>query len=142
MFVKYHLKNFNSIKLFCHICRVRFIGMGSLFNLHWLNHVKNVCYVTSVLNFPKLSVVDSTSLEWSIITSDQFEYLIVTEHICEFCNAQCFSKNQLKNHMSYCTKSSDSKLPSITSANNYEDQSVQSELDLCLFCNICNLTFS
>ncbi|KAF7417737.1 hypothetical protein HZH68_000390 [Vespula germanica] len=137
-----HLKNFPSIKLFCHVCKVRFIGMGPIFNLHWFNHTRNICYVASASNFPKLSIVDPTSEEWSIITSDQFKYLIVTEHVCSICNAQCFSKNQLKYHMSSCTENSVSKLPSIISTNNHENEDIQSELNLRLFCNICNLTFS
>ncbi|XP_047367535.1 putative histone-lysine N-methyltransferase 1 [Vespa velutina] len=135
-----HLKNFQSIKLFCHICKIRFIGMGPIFNLHWFNHIRNVCYVASMSNFPKISIVDSTSEEWSIITSDQFKYLIVTEHICDVCNAQCFSKNQLKIHKSSCTENS--KLPSIVPANDHKNQSIHSKLNLHLSCNICNLTFS
>ncbi|XP_043671428.1 uncharacterized protein LOC122630706 [Vespula pensylvanica] len=137
-----HLKNFPSIKLFCHVCKVRFIGMGPIFNLHWFNHTRNICYVASASNFPKISIVDPTSEIWSIITSDQFKYLIVTEHVCSICNAQCFSKNQLKYHMSFCTESSVSKLSSIISTNNHENEGIQSELNLRLFCNICNLTFS
>ncbi|KAL2740722.1 hypothetical protein V1478_000863 [Vespula squamosa] len=137
-----HLRNFQRIKLFCHICKVRFIGIGPIFNLHWFNHTRNVCYVASVSNFPKISIVDPTSDGWSIITTDEFKYLVVTEYVCSLCNAQCFSKNQLKNHKSSCTENSVSKLPSIISVNNHEDQDIQPESNLRLFCDNCNLTFS
>ncbi|XP_015183089.1 PREDICTED: uncharacterized protein LOC107069899 isoform X2 [Polistes dominula] len=129
--MEYHLIHFKSIKLFCHICKIRFIGMGRLFFQHWLHHEVDIFYKASISEFPTIAIVKTVTKEWSIITSDEFKYLIITEHVCNNCKVQCFSTNELKKHLLFCQKKG--KLINIRLLKHHRDSviaDVQSELDV------------
>ncbi|XP_014597715.1 PREDICTED: protein PF14_0175-like [Polistes canadensis] len=141
--MKNHLIYFKSIKLFCHICKVRFIGMGPIFFKHWSRHDIDGFYKASVSHFPAVSIVNAAREEWSAITSDEFEYLIITEHICSHCNVQCFSTNQLKNHMSSCKNKSlsKSKLDVLAEIDKISVSNKSSSEGHNFTCQICSDTF-
>ncbi|XP_076162180.1 uncharacterized protein LOC143144060 [Ptiloglossa arizonensis] len=124
----------------CNICKVIFIGEGSLFSTHWLKHAKDPFWVASEQSFPKTSViclkskkVDKSSKETELILNKFTDTFIhVAENICSNCKLPFVTENDLKIHQLMC------KIPnSITNTTAYTNIVVQKHPIIRLICNLC-----
>ncbi|XP_076663560.1 uncharacterized protein LOC143366383 [Andrena cerasifolii] len=131
----------------CNICKVIFIGIGSLFYIHWSKHSKDPFWMASEQSFPKMSVINSKAKKvenkpGSPELNNCIEtYIQVAEHICWKCKLPFVTEDDLKKHESKCnvTNSTEDTAVERTVASN---AAVQKQPTIQLICSACDGTFS
>ncbi|XP_043249217.1 uncharacterized protein LOC122395592 isoform X2 [Colletes gigas] len=103
----------------CNICKVMFIGVGSLFYTHWSKHAKDPFWIASEHSFPKASVIH--------LKSKKDTFIQVAENICCKCRLPFITESDLKEHELVCKI-----LNSITNT-----CTVQKQPTLRLICSLC-----
>lgn len=96
----------------CNICKVIFLGIGSLFYIHWSKHSRDSFWMASEKSFPKDSIINSklrkienSSTQNAMTLSTCVEkYIEVAEHVCYNCKLPFITQDDLKNHISECRK--------------------------------------
>lgn len=130
----------------CNICKVIFIGIGSLFYIHWSKHSKDPFWMASEQSFPKMSVINSKSKKpeskpGSLELNNSIEaYIQVAEHICWNCKLPFVTEDDLKKHAPKCsvTNSVEDTTVEKTAA---PSAAVQKQPTIQLICSACDGTF-
>lgn len=126
----------------CNICKVIFLGIGSLFYIHWSKHSRDSFWVASEKSFPKDSIINSklrkaenSSTQNAMTLSTCVEkYIEVAEHVCYNCKRHFITQDDLKNHISECRK-----FKSVQDASIAENSNTY--LAIRITCSLCNDTF-
>ncbi|XP_076618679.1 uncharacterized protein LOC143340510 isoform X2 [Colletes latitarsis] len=103
----------------CNICKVMFIGVGSLFYTHWSKHAKDPFWIANEQSFPKTSVIH--------LKSKKDTFIQVAENICCKCRLPFITESDLKKHELICKI-----LNSITNTCTVQKQPI-----IRLICSLC-----
>ncbi|XP_015428432.1 PREDICTED: uncharacterized protein LOC107185288, partial [Dufourea novaeangliae] len=128
----------------CNVCKVMFIGIGSLFYIHWSKHTKDPFWVASEQSFPKISVISLKSKKKvAACKPGEFaldnlvdSYIYIAEYICSNCNTIFVNEEYLKIHNQICKPVYLAKSPNVQA-----DVSVEKQLRLRMICSLCNGIF-
>ncbi|CAK9815603.1 Zinc finger protein 836 [Anthophora quadrimaculata] len=131
----------------CNICKVIFIGIGTLFYIHWSKHVKDPFWIASEQTFPKHSIISSrlkradNSYKQNVTTlNDPIEdYIQIAEHVCQNCKLFLLTADDLKQHVLRCTAVNPVE-GTIATENSNPD--VQDNLTVKIICNSCDNIFT
>ncbi|CAK9831778.1 Zinc finger protein 836 [Anthophora retusa] len=131
----------------CNICRVIFIGIGTLFYIHWSKHVKDPFWMASEQTFPKHTIISSrlrrmdNSYKQNMTTlNDPIEdYIQIAEHICQNCKLFLLTADDLKKHVLRCTAVNPVE-GTIATENSNPD--VQDNLTVKITCSSCDNIFT
>lgn len=126
----------------CNICKVIFLGIGSLFYIHWSKHSTDSFWVASEKSFPKDSIINSklrkpenSSTQNAMTLSTCVEkYIEVAEHVCYNCKLPFITQDDLKNHISECKKFKSVQDASIA-------ENCNTYLTIRITCSLCDDTF-
>ncbi|XP_076277878.1 uncharacterized protein LOC143207882 isoform X2 [Lasioglossum baleicum] len=129
----------------CNICKVMFIGIGSLFHLHWSKHTKDSFWVASEQSFPKISLIDPkakkqrpTFKPGEFVTNRYVDnYFYVAEYVCSNCKVAFVNDDYLKTHLLNCKAHSSEKSQTVQS-----DATEIRQLELHLICSLCQYASS
>ncbi|XP_060829890.1 uncharacterized protein LOC132914632 [Bombus pascuorum] len=126
----------------CNICKVIFLGIGSLFYIHWSKHSRDPFWMASEKSFPKDSIINlklrkaensSTQNAMTLNTCVE-KYIEVAEHVCYNCKLPFISQDDLKNHISECRK-----FKAVQNASIVENSNTY--LAIRITCNLCDDIF-
>lgn len=126
----------------CNICKVIFLGIGSLFYIHWSKHSRDSFWMASEKSFPKDSIINSklrkaenSSTQNAMTLSTCVEkYIEVAEHVCYNCKLPFITQDDLKNHISECRKFKSVQDASIA-------ENCNTYLAIRITCSLCDDTF-
>ncbi|OAD53823.1 hypothetical protein WN48_08796, partial [Eufriesea mexicana] len=131
----------------CNICKVIFLGIGTLFYIHWTKHARDPFWVANELSFPKYSVIntklrkiDNLSTHNAVTsTISMEEYIQVAENVCYNCKLPFVTTDDLKKHVRRCNGI---KSDQDTVVVENSSTSIQSHLTIKITCSLCNDTFT
>ena len=126
----------------CNICKVIFVGIGTLFYIHWSKHSRNPFWIASEQSFPKHSIinwklkkVDNLSTQNVMALNSSVEqYIQVAEHVCNNCKLPFVTQDDLKNHDPRCKEFKTLQDTAIVENSN-------SHVTIRINCNLCNESF-
>ncbi|XP_076643578.1 uncharacterized protein LOC143353860 [Halictus rubicundus] len=127
----------------CNICKVMFVGIGSLFYLHWSKHMKDPFWVASDQSFPKMSLFNPKSnkqgvkykLGEFVMNKYLDNYIYVAEYVCFNCKRVFINEDYLIAHLLNCR--------ALKSQTALSDGTQIEQLKLHLICSLCEYpTFS
>lgn len=128
-----HLNLDYMVIFICHICKVVFFGVGSLFYSHWFNHSRNMLFMASRYSFPKASVIKNPRSDELTINAERGDYLLVAEYFCNHCRMPFSNQVNLQKHeRQSCSDSLEET----------QSTSAVTKFTLKLICSICNKTFN
>ncbi|XP_017794831.1 PREDICTED: uncharacterized protein LOC108576369 [Habropoda laboriosa] len=126
----------------CNICKVIFIGVGTLFYIHWSKHVKNPFWMASEQTFPKSAIinsrlrkVDNYKQNVTTLNDSMQDYIQVAEHICQNCKLPFLTADDLKSHVSRCLTVNSVEGTTATEDSNAD---IQNHLTIKIICSLCN----
>ncbi|KAK9297042.1 hypothetical protein QLX08_009137 [Tetragonisca angustula] len=127
----------------CNICKVIFLGIGTLFYIHWSKHSRNPFWMASEQSFPKHSIINSklkkidnlSTQNAMTLNSSVEQYIQVAEHVCNNCKLPFITQDDLNNHDPRCKE--------IDSCKTFQDTSVvensNSHVIIRINCSSCNI---
>ncbi|KAG7202180.1 hypothetical protein KM043_015860 [Ampulex compressa] len=126
----------------CNICKVIFIGIGSLFYVHWSCHVKDPFFLASKLSFPKSSIVDAKYFK-TYNPSDKSDevYIQVAEHICRVCKMPFGLSEELEKHERMCGNYKELAVATKDTDIGRSTKETHAVPDIRLICALCNAIF-
>ncbi|CAK9797344.1 Zinc finger protein 836 [Anthophora plagiata] len=131
----------------CNICKVIFIGIGTLFYVHWSKHVKDPFWMASEQTFPKHAIIssrlkraDNSYNQNATTLKDSIEdYTQIAEHICQNCKSFLLNADDLKKHVLRCTAVNSDEATAATENSNPD---VQDNLTVKIICSLCCIIFT
>ncbi|XP_043522305.1 uncharacterized protein LOC122535132 isoform X2 [Frieseomelitta varia] len=126
----------------CNICKVIFLGIGTLFYIHWSKHSRNPFWMASEQSFPKHSIINSklkkidnlSTQNAMTLNSSVDQYIQVAEHVCNNCKLPFVTQDDLKNHDPRCKEFKTFQDTSVVENSN-------SHVTIRINCSLCNDTF-
>ncbi|XP_053972092.1 uncharacterized protein LOC128872929 [Hylaeus volcanicus] len=132
----YRFKQMCTMDFRCNICKVMFIGIGSLFYAHWSKHVKEPFWVSSEQSFPKTCVIHIKSngeYKQNECGSSRFTdtFIQIAENICSNCRLPFLTEEYLKAHKLTCNE------PNRTTNTTVQPYVITQKYPIRLICSLC-----
>ncbi|KAK1119770.1 hypothetical protein K0M31_013185 [Melipona bicolor] len=126
----------------CNICKVIFLGIGTLFYIHWSKHSRNPFWIASEQSFPRHSIINSklkkidnlSTQNAMTLNSSVEQYIQVAEYVCNNCKLPFVTQDDLKNHDPRCKEFKTLQDTSVVENSN-------SHVIIKINCSLCNDIF-
>ncbi|CAL7952155.1 unnamed protein product [Xylocopa violacea] len=115
----------------CNICKIIFLGIGTLFYMHWSKHVKHPFWMASEHSFPAYSVIKSKQ-NVMISNVPAEDYISIAEYVCVFCKTAFIIEDDLRKHIQKCEVFNEAE----------NNDAAQKQQEIRITCSLCNDTFT